>query len=385
MEITQIYDVVNSVVSQAMGTTELTAVDTQSLISLGNAVLSSSVNTECFLNTLIQRIGRTIISFREYKSMFGDLVRNNFEWGAILQKLKTSMPVATADQSYNLTDGASVDMYKVAKPKVNQKLFVTETPYQLYVTIQRVHLKEAFLSAENMSAFIASIFGEVQNKIELSYEDLGRTALNNFIAETSTSSNRAVNLLSTYNSLAGTKLTVNQALINPDFLRWSVGHIKLYSRKMRSMSTLYNDGTETRHTPIDYQRLYVISDFETQLETVTQYAAFNEGYIKLEGFRDVPFWQSAQSPYDISIKRSSDGTTTNINNIVACLFDLEALGIYKQEEWTSTTPFNSAGGYFNTYWHLKQLYFNDLSENFVYFYLEEPEDPVDPDEPSGDE
>lgn len=370
MDATQIYGVVNSVISQALGTTELAAVDTTSLISLGNTVLSSSVNTECFLNTLIQRIGRTIISFREYKSMFGDLVRNNFEWGAILQKLKTSMPTVSADESYALEDGKSVDMYKVAKPQVMQKLFVTETPYQLFVTIQRVHLKEAFLSAENMSAFIASIFGEVQNKIELSYEDLGRTSLNNFIAEASTSTNRAINLLTTYNNLSGAKLTVDQAYMNPDFLRWAVGHIKLFSRKMRSMSTLYNDGTATRHTPLEYQRLYVLSDFETQLETVTQYAAFNEGYIKLNGFRDVPFWQSAQSPSDINITRASDKKPTTVSNIVACLFDLEALGIYKQEEWTSTTPFNSAGGYFNTYWHLKQLYFNDLSENFVFFYLD---------------
>lgn len=372
MDANQIYGVVNSVVSQALGTTALTAVDAQGLISLGNTILSSSNNTECFLNTLVQRIGRTIISFRQYKSMFGDLVRNNFEWGAIVQKLKTSMPTVTADESYGLTDGTSVDMYKVAKPKVSQKLFVTETPYQLFVTIQRVQLKEAFLSPENMSAFIASVFGEVQNKIELSYEDLGRTALNNFIAETSTANNRAINLLAEYKKLVSTStLTPATALMDPDFLRWAVGHIKLYSRKMRSMSTLYNDGTETRHTPTEYQRLYVISDFETQLETVTQYAAFNENYIKLDGFRDVPFWQAAQSPYSIKITRSSDGTEKTVDNVLACLFDLEALGIYKQEEWVSTTPFNSAGGYFNTYWHLKQLYFNDLSENFVYFYLGE--------------
>ena len=370
MEANQIYSVVNSIVSQALGQTALTVVDDQSLISLGNIVLSSSTNTECFLNTLVQRIGKTIFSFREYRSGFNGLLRDNFEWGAILQKLKTSMPTAESDQSYSLTDGSSVDMYRVAKPIVHQKLFVTETPYQLRLTTQRVHLKEGFLSAANMDSFLAASFGEVQNKIELSLEELGRNCLNNFIAETSGTS-RAINLLSMYNTLTSKTLTVNTALVDPDFLRWAVGHIKLYSRKMRSMSTLYNDGTETRHTPLELQKLYVISDFETQLETVTQYSAFNEGYIKLKGFNDVPFWQSAQSPYSIKIKRASDGTETTVDNIVACLFDVEALGIYKQEEWTSTTPFNSAGGYFNTFWHLKQMYFNDLSENFIYFYLGE--------------
>ena len=42
MEVNQIYSVVNSIVSQALGQTALAAVDNQSLISLGNTVLSSS-------------------------------------------------------------------------------------------------------------------------------------------------------------------------------------------------------------------------------------------------------------------------------------------------------------------------------------------------------
>ena len=44
---------------------------------------------------------------------------------------------------------------------------------------------------------------------------------------------------------------------------------------------------------------------------------------------------------------------------------------YKRDEWASTTPVNSAGGYTNTYWHFKDMYFNDLSENAVMFYLAE--------------
>ena len=63
MNTNQIYDIVNSTVSQAIGETALTVVDTQGLISVGDVVLSSSTNTEAFLNTLAQRIGRTIYRF----------------------------------------------------------------------------------------------------------------------------------------------------------------------------------------------------------------------------------------------------------------------------------------------------------------------------------
>ena len=245
MEVTQIYDIVNSVNQQSMGGSDITVVDTTSLVSLGNEVLSSSVNTENFLNTLVQRIGRTIISYRQYKSMFNDLVVDDFQWGNILQKIKIQMPTVESDESYNLTDGSSVDMYKVNKPKVEQKLFTTESPYQIKITIQRVHLEEAFTNAEAMGAFINAIFGEVQNAIELSLENLGRACLNNYIAEC-VGTARAVNLLAIYKAATGKSLTVKQAPFDGDFLRWAIGYIKLISRKMMSMSKLYNNGTLAR-------------------------------------------------------------------------------------------------------------------------------------------
>lgn len=370
METNQIYMIVNSVTAQAMGQQALTVVDEQGLISLGNTILSSNTYTEPFLNTLVQRIGRTIISYRRYRSMFSDLLRDDFEWGAILQKLKVSMPEAEADQSFDLENGNSVDMYVIRKPEVNQKLFVTRTPYQFHITIQRVHLEEAFTSANAMGAFLSAIFGEVQNKIELALETLGRNALNNYIAEVSTSDTRRIHLLTEYNQKAGQTLTAGQALFDPEFLRWAVGRIKTASTLMRSMSSIFNDGTVTRHTPYEMQKLYVMNEFEKQLETTVQYAAFQERYVKLDGFMELPFLQSIQTPDQVHVQRASDGNDTTVQNIVAVLFDRDALGTYKNKEWTSTTPFNSAGGYANTYWHMQEMYFNDLSENFVLFTLD---------------
>ena len=70
MNTEQIYSIVNSVVSQSIGDSALTIVDAQGLISLGNTVLDSSTNTEAFLNTLAQRIGRTIYRYRDYNNKF---------------------------------------------------------------------------------------------------------------------------------------------------------------------------------------------------------------------------------------------------------------------------------------------------------------------------
>ena len=105
------------------------------------------------------------------------------------------------------------------------------------------------------------------------------------------------------------------------------------------------------------------------METQVQYAAFNEKFVSLDGFTEVNYWQGEQTPDKIIVKRASDGTETTIDNVVGFLHDRDALGIFKKTEDVLTTPVNAAAAYYNTYWHEKQLWFNDLSENFVMFTL----------------
>lgn len=368
MAVKQIYDIVNSVNSQTMGLTDLTVVDEQGLVSLGEQVLTTNGLADTWLNSLAQRIGKTIISFREYKSKYSDMVLDSIQWGNIVQKIKVSMPEATEDESYKLVEGQSVDMYKVANPKVKQSIFTSETPYQFYVTVKRTQLEEAFISETSMNGFIGAIYGEVQNAIELSLESLARNCINNFIGE-KIKKTKEINLLAMYNTETSKTLTVKTCLHDKEFLAYCVSRINLYSKYMENMSTEYNDGTQTRHTPKSLQHLRVLEEFESRLETVVQYQAFRDNYVKLNNYHTTSFWQSIKKPSEINVNIASDGTEVKSSGIIAVLYDRDALGLYKKDSWNSTTPFNSAGGYYNTYYHHKELYFNDLSENFVVFVI----------------
>ena len=366
----QIYSLVNAVNQQAFGQSALAVADTSSLISLGNTVLSSSTNTEAFLNTLAQRIGRTILRYRDYRNKLNDMVINDFEYGAILQKIKVVMPAAEADDMYGLTDGQSVDHYKVAKPQVDQKLFVSRTPYQFHITIQRETLKEAFLSADAMGSFIGIIFGEVRNAIELALENLGRITLATAIAEASKTQGRVVNLVSNYNTETGNTLTATTALHDKEFLAYAVACMNSMRDHMEDMSTMYNDGSVATFTPARDMRVRIISDFHRRLETVVQFAAFHDQLVEYDGvYTTLNFWQAQQSPYNVNIVTPSDDQGTTVNNVVAMIADRDAMGIYKIDEDVITTPVNAAGAYYNTYWHEKQLWFIDRSENFVIFTL----------------
>ena len=366
----QIYGLVNTVNAEAFGHSALVVSDTSSLISLGNTVLSSSTNTEAFLNTLAQRIGRTILRFREYRNKLGDMVLNDFEYGAILQKIKVLMPEAELDESYDLIDGNTVDHYKIAKPQVDQKLFVTRTPYQYHITIQRVHLKEAFLSAEAMGSFIGVIFGEVRNAVEIGLENLSRVTLATAIAEYSTS--REIALVTDYNTEYNPSpaLTAAEALHNESFLRYAIMRMNSALDMIQDVSELYNDGSMVTFTPREDARLRVLSQVQRRLETNVLYAAFHDKFVDIpEGYTTLNFWQAAQSPMDVNIKRPSDGAATTVSNVIAILHDRDAMGVYKIDEEVLTSPVNAAGMYYNQYWHEKQLRFIDLSENGMIFTL----------------
>lgn len=373
MTTNQIYSLVNAVNSQAFGQSALTVADTSGLISLGNTVLSSSSNTEAFLNTLAQRIGRSILRFRDFRSgLAAGMTLNDFEYGAILQKIKVQMPQAESDEMYSLTDGTSVDHYKVSKPAVDQKLFVTRTPYQFKITVQRETLREAFLSPEAMGSFVGVVFGEVRNAIELSLDNLARITLATAIAETSGTAGRVINLVTDYNTEAtpATPLTAQTALHDPAFLAYAVARMNSVRDSMTDMSTQFNDGTFPTFTPVEDMRVRIISSFNRRLQTVVQYAAFHDELVKYDGtFQSINFWQAQRTPMNVDIKRPSDGTEVSVDNVVAMIADRDAMGIYKIDEEVLTTPVNAAGSYYNTYWHEKQLWFIDKSENFVIFTL----------------
>lgn len=367
MNTEQLYSIVNEVAAESMGTDSIDVIDTSTLVALGDSVLSSTANTEAFLNTLVQRIGKTIISYRPYTSKLTLLDIGDMEFGQIMQKTKTQMPIAIEDDTYNLTDGSSLDMYVVSKPEVHQKLFVKRTPLAFMKTFQTKALKEAFLSSEAMGNFVASIYGEIRNAIELAQENLGRLTMANYMANAT--SQQVYDLVTLFNAATGeTQATGITALQNEAFLRYALQTIKNVAYSMETMSTLYNDGTEQRHTPRNLQRIASIIQFKSALETQVDYAAFNDDYVKLASDIIVPYWQAAKSPLDIKVT-DEEGEDAELSNVVAFIHDRDALGTYRKEEEVLTTPVNARGRYYNTYYHIDNLYFNDYSENGVVFTL----------------
>lgn len=376
IEVNQIYDLCNQVFQQMTGRTDITAVDSASLVAMGNEVSNLGKN-DLWLNTLARRIGLTIDNYRVYLNKFSDLYRTQVEWGALVQKLTVEMPDAVADDMYKVgqMNGQALDHYIINNPKAKQKIFDKETPYSFFITMQEKMLTEAFLNAGAMASFVNQVFGKVQNKIEVVLEDLARVALVNVMCNLS--AKQEIKLVTLYNSKTGSTLNPQTALFDPSFMRFAIGMMNNIASKMETMSVLFNTEGYDRFTPKSEQRFYVLADFITQLETVVQYAAFNTQYVNKSVDIAVPYWQGVKEGDDINditvlskvIGKVDGKVDKTIENVVGVLFDREAIGTFRQEEKVLTTPVNARGAYYNTFWHEKQMWFNDMSENAVIFTL----------------
>lgn len=376
IEVNQIYDLCNQIFQQMTGRTDIAAVDSASLVAMGNEVSNLGKN-DLWLNTLARRIGLTIDSYRTYRNKFSDLYRTQVEWGALVQKLTVEMPDAVADDMYKVgqMNGQALDHYIINNPKAKQKIFDKETPYSFFITMQEKMLTEAFLNAGAMSSFVNQVFGKVQNKIEVVLEDLARVALVNMMCNLSTK--QEIKLVTLYNSRTGSTLNPQTALFDSGFMRFAIGMMNNIASKLETMSVLFNADSYDRFTPKSEQRFYVLADFITQLETVVQYAAFGPEYVNKPVDIAVPYWQGVKEGEDVNdiaviskvIGKVDSKVDKTIENVVAVLFDKEAIGTFRQEEKVLTTPVNARGAYYNTFWHEKQMWFNDMSENAVIFTL----------------
>lgn len=106
---------------------------------------------------------------------------------------------------------------------------------------------------------------------------------------------------------------------------------------------------------------------------------FNPKYLDIGDFEGVNFWQSQSSPTAVSgtpnilnvVNGQSKTGTSNlsIDYVLGLLYDEEALGIMPQFDYSSVTPFNSNGGYWNMFYHWRFNSYNDFTENAVLFVL----------------
>jgi hypothetical protein len=393
----QLSTVLTAITNQATGVSNIAPVDTASFVTVAQMALKTGYDP---LTTAISQVlSRTIFSVRPYTRKFKGLNVSNQRYGNHVRKLLTIDKPFEDDDRLKLTDGESIDQYRVNKPKVLQTNFYGANVYQKSVTIYKDQLDCAFSSPDEFASFISMVMQNASDMIEQAHEETARATINNLIsgiyaAETTEGTSntmakakggkRAINLLSLFNKTNGRALTVSdifKAENFESFVKFAFSTINTLADLMTDRNTLFSSQltnyTVIRHTPKDRMKFYLYTDLVNKINSEVYSSVFNPDFLKFVDFERVNFWQSALNPSQIQNKPvmlNKDGTlntvgNTSIENVFGVLFDEEAAGYTTVNEWSQPSPFNARGGYYNQFWHFTDRYWNDFTENAIVFYV----------------
>ena len=380
--------VLNTIVNNATGKSNLTSVSATNFISVAN--IAKGIPVDPLLSALTTTLSKTIFSIRPYHRKFKGLFHDNIKFGNHVRKINIADSDWQKDERYDLMDGTSVDMYKVKKPKVLQMNYYGQNIVERQVTIFRDQLNVALSSEEEFQRFITMVMTNASDQIEQAHESCARMTVANFMASkiSGYKDSTVINLLEEYNTLTGLSLKAAD-VYKPDnfvpFVKWAFARIKNVSDMMTERTQMFHEnvtGSEiSRHTPYEKQKMYMNAQFMNEVSTMVLADVFHDDRYKLIDYERVGYWQNPKSPTSLDIENTAFMNTTDgnlktdvaseVTGVIGCLFDEEAMGVTTFNEWSSPTPFNAKGGYTNIFWHFNDRYYNDFTENGVVFVIQD--------------
>ncbi len=392
MKITQLHTLINAVTQEVLGETAVVAEDLSNVVDIGKTIVDSD-NVDNYVKRLVNHIGKVVFQNRLYAGGVPSVLMDSWEYGSILEKISADLPEATVNETWALEDKKDYSPDVFYKPSVSAKFFNSKVTFEIPMSFTEIQVKESFSSKEQLNGFISMLTTSVENAMTVKLDALIMRTINNMTAETlvnelntagvgeavvldtTKTGVKAVNLLKLYNDSNGTPtaLTAEKALTDPDFIRFATYQISMYSDRMTKISTLFNVEKAERFTPSDLQHVVLLSDFAKASETFLASNTFNADKVALPNHETVPYWQGSGVGYtfddvsNINVKTASK-VDVNVTGIVGVIFDRDALGVSNLDRRV-TTNYNPRAEFYTNFYKFDAGYYNDLSENFVVFFI----------------
>ena len=378
MKINQVYSTVNSIAKQMWGENAITAVDARGIISMGQTVLNSANEKDKFLSILADRIGTTVLRTLDLELDFPNLLRHSYEWGSIISKINIQPFEAKQQKAWMVgDDNFTPNQFAIDKPAVTQTFFKDANAFEFDVTIPDTMLKTAFVSAEEFGAFVDGIMASISDSMTMALNNMSYVAIDNFIAEKVKANNGVINVLTGFNTQAGTSYTtLQEALDDKEFYRYTGMVIRNIIKYMAKPSKLYNTGNMVRATARDNMHVILSSDVMSGYTTYLSSDTFHDELVKINGYAEFVTLQATgvsgiptiAGNTQINVIPASnaegDNTAITVNGIIGLICDREAIGIGYDDMFNATDR-NNRNRYTNYTYGCTRQWFNDLSENGV--------------------
>ena len=385
LQITDIYQIMNSLHTQATGRSAIAPTNTSDFVSMATTTLAAG--TDPVYNALMQMVGRTIFSVRPYDRKF-DIMRTNAEFGAIQRKISfADKPLQAASDTFAPVDGQTSDQYVINKADPVEMRYYGSAVYRDWVTMFEDQIKVAFTGPDQLGDFISGLMTNMSNKWEQWLEEQNRATVANFIGAKYAASNGIIHLLSEYNTLTGQSPALTaQDIYKPGnvepFFRWVRARINTLSRMMSERSGLFQVNLTgkaiNRHTPAADQRMYISAPALDIIDAMVNTVTYHDEPLAYADVRGVSYWQSINTPDQVQVTPSSidaagavtTETAQTVSNIFGIIFDRDAIASNMYLYRVANTPLNAKGLYYNTWLNARLQYMNDLTEKGVILLLD---------------
>ena len=390
MTVKQIYTLMNTVTSEIIGKSDVVKEDLSNVVDVGKELFSNT-DVDNYVKSLVNHIGKVIFVNRPYTGNVPSMMMDSWEFGSVLEKIQADIPQATENKSWELTDGQSYDPNVFYKPTVSVKFFNSRVTFEVPMSFTEKQVKDSFSNAAQLNGFLSMLYTAVDKSMTVKVDSLVMRTIDNMIAHTlhnefpavndgnysAVSGTKAVNLLKLYNAKYNKTLTAEQAVTDPDFIRYASYIMGVYADRMGKLSTLFNVGKKERFTPSDMLKVVMLSDFEKAASTYLYADTWHNENVKLPTAETVPYWQGSGQDYSfsdtskihVSITDGSSGTVdVSAAGILAIMYDKDAMGVCNTDRRV-TTQYNAKAEFFNNFYKFDASYFNDLNENFVVFFV----------------
>ena len=395
----QISTVLTSIVQQATGQAVQTPTDTGSFVSVAQVALRA--DRDSVMNAISNILGRTIFSIRPYSAKLTGLDMDTFRWGGMMRKLSIADSDWEDDEAYAYPvfydasqnppdgEGGSVDRWKIKKPNVLQTNFYGQSVYSDHMTITEDQIETAFTGPEQLGSFLSLLMTNLSNRLEMSNEAIRRGLVCNAIGAIydENATDRVIHLLSEYNTLTGLSLTATTVYDPANFgafTKWAYSRVAEITDLFTANSTMFQTTITgkpiLRHTPYEFQRVYLYAPFQRQTEARVIADTFHDNYLRYSDVETIPYWQSISGSRDeVTVTPSYvDNTGTlvtpasavNVENVFGLIFDRDAMGMTILDRRVLSTPVNESGLYRNIWVHGKQRVVFDNTEKMALLLLD---------------
>ena len=134
MEMKQIYEIVNTVSQEVLGESALVQEDLGNIVDIGTAVFDNN-SFDKFVRSLVDHIGRVVFVDRVYRGRVPSIVRDGWEYGAVLEKLACKLPEAQENESWELQSGTSYDPNVFIAPVVTAHFYNKKVTFEIQISI----------------------------------------------------------------------------------------------------------------------------------------------------------------------------------------------------------------------------------------------------------